>query len=393
MNMLQEILSSMPNLITLDVQLVKDWIFPNKYFCVSTTIRRLKIDLPGQSYINYDDIGIFMQCMPKLEEFTLITVRGFKFVKNNRWEHLLRHYSPRLKRFHFVFHPTLDNPDTNQIFAAFRTPLWLKENPLIIGCNCASIEYDDNGPLLDVYRYSLSPWDEQWYSNSSTSVAGHCRKEGLLTDERLYLLCEDNHNSKLADYHHFSKLNFRNTRNAPYLQPIDELFDLSRLQHLIIHQRNSIDAEVFFSNILMRATHLESLELSWQKLTEITNRFRDQRVCSLLSKQIKYLNVLKMKTPEVIPSNGRMEKLIELFGENLEKLKFSVISINDILIVLNQMRKLSSVAIECNTFERRMSHKQVLLWMMRNVPRLTSFTHRFRRISDTRVALFLWIGD
>ena len=97
---------------------------------------------------------------------------------------------------------------------------------------------------------------------------------------------------------------------------------------------------------------------------------------------MKYLN---MKTPD----DKRIKILSRIFGTNLEKLKCSVTAIDDIVIVLNRMRKLWSFGIECNG---RMNHEEVLSWMMQNIPRLKNFTHRIRTISETRVCLWLWIS-
>jgi hypothetical protein len=134
------------------------------------------------------------------------------------------------------------------------------------------------------------------------------------------------------------------------------------------------------------------LELSWHTLEEITNNFTDQQVCALLNKQIKNLNLLNM-----IPNNDedirkRIEILSQLFSTNLEKLCLSVTSMDYIPLVLNEMPKLYSVQIECHSFNTTMTDNELLLWLSKNVPRLTNFTYQIGLVTGSRVCLLLWIA-
>jgi hypothetical protein len=88
--------------------------------------------------------------------------------------------------------------------------------------------------------------------------------------------------------------------------------------------------------------------------------------------------------------------LNQLFSTNLEKLSLSVTSmnvtsINNILVVLNEMLKLYSIKIEYNSYNTTMNNEELSLWFMQNVPRLKNFKYEIRSTTKTRVCLLLWI--
>ena len=122
MNMLQDILSCMPSLITLTVRLVANSIPVDNSVLLATDIRRLKIELPEKSNIEYDHLGVLLQGMPKLEEFAFLAKKGYRFIHGNQWEHLIRQCSPQLKRFHFKIQPNLVDPVLKQLLSMFQTP-------------------------------------------------------------------------------------------------------------------------------------------------------------------------------------------------------------------------------------------------------------------------------
>ena len=368
----------MPGLITLNVQLVTRGIPMDSSILLATEIRRLKIEISQESNVRYDDLGVLLQCMPKLKEFTFVAEKGVRLFDSNLWKDLIRRYSPQLKRFHFTIHSTVDYSNIHEMLAAFQTPFWLNEKQLIIGCDYARIQNNYHGTPININVYSLPYMDEQCYLSLFANVIGRTLKDGYHTVKKLHLLCEACSNSTLTDYYYFPNLHSLTIQHLYKLQPIDSLIDLSQLKHLTIEQQyNSINTEEFFSYILVHATHLESLELSWRTLVEITGHFYDQRVCSLLTTQIKYLNVLNMRTSD----RGHMEKVIEIFGKNLEKLKFSVISIDDIVIVLNRMRKLYEGLTISDTF--KISYG---FWQISPNPTILSLIHLHHFF------LFYWIS-
>ena len=390
MNVLQEILSHMPSLVDLSVRLVAGEVPVNNSLLIATEIRRLKIELPEKSNIDYDHIGILLRCMSKLEEFTFLAVKGYRFIHGNRWKDLIRQCSPQLKRFHFKVHPNLNNLNINQLLSTFRTSFWLNEKQWIIYCDHHDLPYDVHWRqnTKKVHLYTLPYSDEQFYLSLSTTGLGEVMKDKYHNVRNLYLSHAYSSNTKITNRYYFPHLHSLTIQNLHKLMPMDDFIDLSQLKHLTIEPHNSIDADEFYSYILVYATSIQSIELSWDTLVKITRNFTDERICSLLIKQIKYLNLLNMKTSDDESNEKPMKILIEIFGQSLEKLNFSVRSIDDILIVLNQMEKLYSLEIECNAFDKRMITEE----LTQNVPRLKNFTHRIRTISETRVCLWLWIN-
>jgi hypothetical protein len=140
----------------------------------------------------------------------------------------------------------------------------------------------------------------------------------------------------------------------------------------------------------VHSTKLQSLELIWYTLIQITSNFTNQQVCSALNKQIKYLNLLNMITNNDQDNYRNIKILNKIFSTNLEKISLSVSSMDHIPLLLNQMLKLYSVKIG---FNPSINNEQLSSWIIKNVPRLNNFTYRILFTMETRIWLLLWIGD
>ncbi len=393
MSRLQQILLCTPILKYLNVQLIADPT-PTSDSFPPTEIRQLKIELVKKSNIAFNDIQVLFLCMPKLQKFTFIAPKGIAFIHGERWEHLIRTYLPQLKEFHFKIHPHIDNINIQQLLGRFQTQFWRKEKQWFIHCDLdqpPSIGYTNT--LWNVHLYTLPYSDEQFYLSLSTNTITNICKNEYSTIKNLYLSIDRYYDKKIIERYYFPNLSSLTIRNLHKLVSIDNLINLSQIEHLTIEQNNAISSEHFYSYILIHSRKLYSLELSWHTLEEITNNFTDQQVCALLNKQIKNLNLLNM-----IPNNDedirkRIEILSQLFSTNLEKLCLSVTSMDYIPLVLNEMPKLYSVQIECHSFNTTMTDNELLLWLSKNVPRLTNFTYQIRLVTETRVCLLLWIAN
>lgn len=393
MNMLQEIISSMPDLWTLTVQLVAGEIPVDESALIMTEIRRLKIELPEKSNIEYDHLGVLLQWMPKLEELAFIAKKGYRFIHGNRWENLLGTCASQLKRFHFKIQPNLVDPDLQQILSTFKTPFWLKEKKWFLFYINRPLPSQTHFNLQKVHFFTFPYMGEQYYSSLNLIRKQLVFKKNYSSVRNLYFAINCDYNEDLLRRCYFRNLHSLTIRNSYRLAPIYRLIDLSKVKHLTIEQHNPINAEEFLSHILKHTIHLESLELSWKTLVEITKNFTEVNTCSLLKMRIKSLNLLNMKPPDDEPDDNRIKMLTRLFRANLETLKCSVTSIDDIVLILNRLRTLCTIGIECNKFEGRMNHEEALSWLMQNVPKLKNFTHRIRTISETRICLYLWINS
>ncbi|CAF3947370.1 unnamed protein product [Adineta steineri] len=391
MSQLQELLSYTSALSSLDVQLYADTITVSSNFLsttVKTEIRQLKIKLIEKSNITFYDIEQLSICMPKLKTFTFIAAKGFRFIHGNQWEQLIRTYLPELKKFHFKIHPNLENINVKHVLATFQTPFWLKENQWIIHCDHFILPNSAHRRVHNVHLYTLPYSDQQFHLCSSTQTETKVSKIDYYTIKDLYFSINSAYSSDFAKHYYFSNLDSLTIRNLHKLIPLDNFINLSQIKHLTIEPHNTILAEEFFSYILEHSTQLQSLELSWQILADITKNFTHQQVCLLLSKQIKSLNLLN-----TMPNKDKsMESLNKIFATNLEKLSVCVTSMDEILILLNEMLKLDSMKIEYNSSEISMNNEELSLWLMKNVPRFKNFTSHTRLISEKNKCLCLWIG-
>jgi hypothetical protein len=391
MSRLQQILSCTPRLTNLNVQLIAD-IHPVSAPFPSTEIRQLKIELAKTSNLTFNEIQILFLCMPKLQKFTFIASKGIGFIHGDRWEHLIHTYLSELKEFHFKIHPHLNNVNIQQLLASFQTEFWHKEKQWFIHCDRNRPPSTRNHHLYNVHLYTLPYPDEQFYLSLSTKTVTNICKDEYSTIKKLYLSMDCYSDRKIIERYYFSNLNSLTIRNLHKLISLDNLINLSQIEHLTIEQNNAISSEEFFSYILVYSRKLYSLELSWHTLVEITKDFTDQQVCGLLNRQIKYLKLLNMTSKNDEDTRKRIEILSQMFSTNLEKLSLSVTSMDDIPIVLNEMPKLYSVQIECHSLNTKMTDNELLLWLSKNVPRLTNFTYQIRSVTETRVCLLLWIS-
>jgi hypothetical protein len=109
-------------------------------------------------------------------------------------------------------------------------------------------------------------------------------KDDYSTIKNLYLSFDSHSDTKIAERYYFSNLDSLTIRNLHKLEPIDNLINLSKIKHLIIKQNNKIRSKEFLSYILVHSNNLESLELSWTTLKQITANFTNQHVCSAFIK-------------------------------------------------------------------------------------------------------------
>ena len=396
---LEQLLSYMPLLTNLKVELITDTTPTGSTSLtgkLTTNVRQLRVELAKKSNIAINDIEVLFSWMPRLEKFAFAAVKGLRFIRAEQWEHLVRTYVPTLKAFRFKIHPHLYNTNISQLVAAFRTPFWLTENQWFVNCDHhhrPTVGYHD---LRSVHLYTLPYSGEVFYLSLSAKAEPNVRKEDYRSVKHLLLSIDCHFDTKIIDRFYFPNLDSLTILNLHKLLPIANLIDFSRIQHLTIQKNNAIHSEEFLSYILAHSTKLQSLTLSWRTLAEITKNYSDPRVCFLLKAQIKSV-FLSDTIPEENnrDKNQALEILSGVFSRYLEKLSFSVTSIESALAVLNGMFALHSVSIECNPFDTRVKNQEWPLsaWLPRHVPRLKNFTCQIRTISDARVQLLLWIGD
>ena len=363
----------------------------------TTNVRQLRIELAEKSNITFNDMEVLFSWMPRLEKFTFTAARGWRFIRAEQWEHLIRTYLSSLKHFHFKIHPHLSNTNISQLAATFRTPFWVTENRWLVHCDHHRLPTVGYRDLRDVHPYTLPYSDAPFYLSLSASTAADVScKQDYRTIKHLLLSIDSTDASRIAGHFYFSDLDSLTILNLRQLIPVDQLIDLSRIQHLIVKQNNSIQSEEFLFNILVHSTNLYSLTISWHTLAELRKNHSDAQVCCLLKKQIKNVFLTdRLPNDETGDKFHAMEILSRVFSTDLEKLGLSVTSIENALAVLNDLVKLHSVSIECNSFSTRVKKHELPLssWLARHVPRLKNCTCQIRTITDTRVQLLLWIGD
>ena len=391
MSRLCELLLSVPLLTKLNVELITDDTNRIVNSSLTTNIHQLKIKLRPKSNVTFNEIGLLFQWMPKLKQLTFIAIRGMRFVHGNQWESLIRMYLSDLKQFHFAIHPNLQHHYISQNLSTFQTPFWLEEKQWIIHCNYYSYVDYHLGNLCRTNFYTLPYCDEQFELFFSTKTLTTPCKSQYATVKNLYFSIDDGARKNINDNYYFSNLNSLTIRNLYKPLSIDTFIDLSTIKHLTIEQGNPINPKECFSYLLMYMTNLQSLQLTWHCLVEITHHFKNQEVCSILSKQIKFLSLIDIISEKEDNGETRqaLEKLSQIFSSNLIKVSISVMSFDNIVFIFEQMFQLSSLKFEYNA---RSNIDSIQLWLKRNIPRLKNFTYEVRSINEKRTCWLLWIG-
>ena len=393
---LQQTLVGTPGLARLDVQLIAD-VTPgvDKWLPLplTTEIRRLKLELPNKANITFDDLAVLFKWMPKLRALKVIAANGFRLIRGRKWEELIRTYLPQLEEFRFKFHPNLSTGNPEQLLAAFQFPLRVGREPLLGCCDHYSVPHPEFYYYYAVHSYTLPYIGEQFYLCSSIKAVGNVNRDEYRSIKNLRFTIDCPYNPSIAQHYYFPHLDSLSIRNLHKVTPMDDLIDLSQVKHLTVERNNPMQAEEFLSCLLLPCTSLHSLELSWDTLLAVTNKFTDSRVCPLLNKQIKNLDLHNMISSSDDDTRAAIENLNRLFSAGLEKFSVSLASPENIPWLLNGMSTLHSIRVECNPSDSIMDIEQFMSWLTRNVPRLRNFTYQLRLAAGTRVCLVLWIGN
>ena len=396
MSDLLEVLILTPQLQSLSVQLIADPPAVDhaaSTIATVTEIHHLKIKLAEKSAITYHHLELLLLRMPKLKKFTFVAERGIRFVHGDQWEHLIRTYIPQLKAFHFKIHPYTTHNNMQQFMSTFQTPFWTTDKKWFFHCNRHHLSGRGTYNLYFMHMYTLPYCDEQFYLSLSTeTVTRHASRDDYHSIKNLYFSFDTRRGMALSQHFHFSNLDSLTIGNLHKLISMNDLIDLSHLNHLTLEQNNSINSEEFFSFILSHSTQLQSLQVSWHTLVEITGNFTDIPVCSLLNTTIKHLSLSNILPDEHQHNQKPIEILTQLFSSNLQKLSLNVISLHNIVHLLNEMLRLDCLKIEYNPMHTHIGDIGLHDWLTHHVPTLRNFTYQTRLAAETRVCLVLWIG-
>ena len=94
----------------------------------------------------------------------------------------------------------------------------------------------------------------------------------------------------------------------------------------------------------------------------------------------------------IIEYKDKISRCIQYFSTNLKWSNLNVISLHNIVYLLNEMFGLDCLKIEYNPIHTPISDIELHDWLTHHVPRLTNFTYQTRLAAGTRVCLVLWIG-
>ncbi|UJR25121.1 hypothetical protein I4U23_006480 [Adineta vaga] len=232
---------------------------------------------------------------------------------------------PQLKEFRFKYQTNADEYVT-RLWETFQILFWLDEHQSVIHYNFHMPKILKDWYNFNAHLYTLPYCDEEFHLATTTTCFTNASKYEYQSIKHLNLHVNSKYYSHLLEHFYFPNLDSLTITSTHTSIPFIEFINLSQLKHLTI-ESDSISSKQLFSQIFLHTINFQSLKLSWRLLTELTQNFSNQRICSILQKQIKSLHLYKRCTfKNEKDDQNPIEKLIEIFSENLEKINIEFLN-------------------------------------------------------------------
>ncbi|CAF1017526.1 unnamed protein product [Didymodactylos carnosus] len=312
---------------------------------------------------------------PKLKYLTLevtTCMEDKKLVDGNHWKQLIQRYLPLLTKFSFLFKIGTAIPvdiDT------FRTSFWFDEHRWFV-------QYDHH--INNMYSYVYThPYINRQFDIEAISTCTTVRTAPLFLQRTMYnnvrqlsLTFTIFGETILSDryYSNISTLKISNEHKI-YISfyKLRTLINLSTIKLLIFDNNKT---QIIY-RLFKYLPNLNSLYLYDSHLIQITNIFD-----SYLNEKIQKI-FINLSTSI---SNRQLENLFRTFS-NLDELHIRIDNIDDILLIINKMRKLSFLFVQCSDEQRLRQLDDIRQWLMEN----TLLNNNFNLIQQASNELHIWI--
>jgi hypothetical protein len=301
-------------------------------------------------------------------------------INASKWENLIQSSLIYLNNFKFKFGCERRHNDKFifNIFKQFQNDFWCKQHQWYTEYSLEkyfafiyTIPYISTTHKLDVNTKRF-PLNNSNIFNKVTYVTLH---HEVVTDKCQYYF------SNLQSL----ELLITEQNPCPIPKPIDMYYlkmivNLSNLKHLNVSEYGRMLTSVLLLDILK-----ESFNLSWITMNpnDLILLFHDDELCKYFNKMIKKLDVLKYSHPS-FKNSGEMKKFCEIFS-NIEHLTCYVIEPNDVLVLVNQLDKLSTI----NVYLPAIDNREYFLNLFEEESRKLNYIFRVEGIAPR---LFMWIG-
>ncbi|CAF4646669.1 unnamed protein product [Rotaria sp. Silwood2] len=355
----------------------------------------LKQLIIGLFKYNFEDFEIFVKQIPNLKSLTIHSKNNINMINAYKWKNLIQSSLLYLNIFKFRFSCNRRHNDKIilKIFQRFQDDFWCKQYQWFT-------EYSFEKDLASIYtipyfenRYKLElnmkRFPNKLINNSNTF------------DKVIYLTLDDKIVTDKCQYH-FSNVDSlvlftsevnQNPIDINYLKII---VNLSHLKHLDMFMYEKIISSKELLEILKESPKLSMITIN---STNLKLLFNDDELCKYLNKMIKKLHLDKQfnlsfnnlnQSQNFQPSfhsRNELKKFCEIFS-NIEQLICYVIEPDDVLFLVNQLTKLSTMKVYLPPLG---GHNYFFTLFAQESSRL-NFIFRTRRIGVNAPELSMWIG-
>ncbi|CAF1384626.1 unnamed protein product [Adineta steineri] len=361
-----------------------DWImnFPHlekleftiKYNCfhgrnpvtLPTTLTQLKI-----FYIEENDGNDIRTCLRQLSQLTKLILydKGSRSPLPNGkiWEEIIQSCLPFLKIFQFCFpfqsyHSTSN--DMKDVIASFSTPFYLFEKSWFIRCDI-DCRYSTGGTLYSLpFAFKEMPINITSFDTSlSTLNTNDIDKIKYNSYEKVKTLLF-NEKCRMPDQGFLST--YVKKLILKTALPTNWYFTLTNLHH-VEFRRTLHMTSLDFAQFLLNSPQLHSLILPISVLMKLTDKFTNNTVCDLLSRQIQSLTISRYFSDEYElgdVSVRLLTSLVRIFNKSCKHLSLAIsANPNTILPILRRMKQLRSLHIRYNPWSRSSINNNPVSWI------------------------------
>ncbi len=309
------------------------------------------------------------------------------------WEELIQSSLPVLKAFQFCFpfqSYRSTSHDIQNAIASFSTPFYLLEKRWFIRCDCDS-RYSIKGALYTLpFAFAEMPININSFDTSLST---------LMADE----IDEAKYNS----YKKVKTLLFNEKCHMPnrgfLTSDIDRLvlktalptnwyFLLNNLRH-VEFQKTLHMPSTDFAHFLANAPQLQSLTLPIIVLMKLTDRFKNNAVCDLLSQRIQSLTISRYYSDGYdlgVVSVRLLASIVRIFNKSCKHLSLGLSAHpNTVLPILRRMRQLRSLHIRHHPWSR-VSNSTATSWLEQPPTEIhiSDFIH-----AENDDHFYIWFGN
>lgn len=288
---------------------------------------------------SFKEFELFIKLIPNLKSLTIFSLNNISMIDAYQWKYLIKTSLIYLKKFQFTFGLFCrgkKRDDMVEKFQQFQTDFWSKEHQCLI-------EYvlDSNSAVIytvpyisNIYRLTLCTHQMIDNIHRFDNVKDLTLSYEILKNKYSYYFSNIT-SLKLET----TGVNLKEDENYEYIQSLKTLVNFYNLKHLDISSYFTIET-CLLREIFKQALQLSSITINPSILSVL---FDDYILCNYLNKMIKKLNIYKFGQNS-FNSLNEMKQFCEIFA-NIEQLICNINQPEQLLILLNQSRRLSSITI------------------------------------------------